>query len=528
MNEGEGKSEVVINFKLARQYVNSACLGVDSGRVEVKSYWDCTSSALFYEVGGCNLMKSRVDFQVLTLPTANDWLVVLPKCANIDLNFMQRASEIAENAQDANRLYCGAGLAPFSLSIETKSLVSFCFDQINASTQSSTQIRVSVVLESPIVLPRDFVKERLSEPSLTFIDLLSIVNREVQSFKICAEAHSSLAFGLDHKLKAPKPHSSNFKSTERDAFSKSRTLTVITRTTGSRNDLLVRCVESVSKFANQLVDLKLEHLIIYSGNKPQITASQNLILIRNQSDKLSSRLAGLISGISAAQGDYLLFLDDDDFVESDLANDVEKILNFDDTARITFFDSQQIFESRKLKKGRPRKGHRYSASNGMGSYFGPNKTPISSVIYPKNSLVQLEKISDISQFPSVLEDHLLLMIALMDYPHKPAYYSKVLTWISIHGRGQTVIDQETNEWAASIANLRRVMVEVFSSVDKEYLLENSNLIRPAKINGQRLLIRMLGIASPASWRTLLYFQVPKKLITGRVTLGDLWNKYLSH
>jgi hypothetical protein len=120
------------------------------------------------------------------------------------------------------------------------------------------------------------------------------------------------------------------------------------------------------------------------------------------------------------------------------------------------------------------------------------------------------------------------MIALMDYPHKPAYYSKVLTWISIHGRGQTVIDQETNEWADSMANLRRVMVEVFSSGDKEYLLENSNLIRPAKAKGKSLLIRILGITSPASWRTLLYFQVPKKLISGRVTLGDLWNKYLSH
>lgn len=472
-------------------------------------------------------MEPNFDFELLSVPTRDDWVLLLPKSIDLDSNFFSRIAKLANEAVSSRQIFCGAGVYPTQLSVATSSLVSFCFDQVNTPTHSTGAFRVLAILESPILMPWAVFRDPIFSSIKNFKQLLDTLNREVRVFNLYAETNSLLTYGMNRRLQVQRLDL-ELKNQRRDSFSLNRKLSVVTRTTGSREEMLERCVESVANFSRGLNQLEVEHLIVFAGNKPQVSNAFNVFLIANEADSTNSRLGGLLAGIAASSGDYVLFLDDDDFLNADAAKEVEFILNFDIAVRITLFNSQQIFEKKQKASAQLKTGHTYRATNAMGSYFGPNRTPISSVIYPKQTLAELASISNLDQYPKVLEDHLMLILALKSSSSEVAYSSEILSWISIHGQGQTVLEQQPLEWIGAMSELRRVLAEDFDFRDKGSLLEVANLVRRQLIHQTSAFSRLLEIARPSFWRTVWNFNLPGRVFSGRVDVKELWLKYLSH
>lgn len=471
-------------------------------------------------------MLEYIDFDLQAIPDCPNWVLVVPKSVNLDSEFKARASQIIKASNQECRIYCGAGLAQMPFAAISKSLISFCFDQTNSPTHLRGTFRVKCILESPLLVNQSLLGIEELKGLSSFKKLLEAINNKVSAYEIFAEANWKMSYGLNKRLHVPRKINRDI-LTKNDPFSLNQKLSIITRTIGSRGQKLLRCVKSVAEFSKGLHSLDVEHIVIYSGDKPGLPDNAIVKFVKNEKTEHNSRISGLLKGIDASQGDYILFLDDDDFLNHDSAEELQQVLNFDPVQRIVFFDSQQIVENKRKNNGRAPKGHRYRALNSVASFLGPNRTPICSVVYPKSTLDHIAESLRGSGAPMVLEDHLIFMLALKVSDFNFVCSDKILTWISVHGDNQTVLNQIPIEWLSSMAAIRTTLLEDSNPKLTEIQARYANQLRFQEIQ-KGIPRKLLRLGTCSFWRAFLAFRVPGRLLSNQVTIRETWLKFLGH
>lgn len=462
-------------------------------------------------------MSSNFEFLALE---EGSWFLAIPDSLVLDDGFLARAHKLSSGQTASNTVFCGAGFHHVDISVLTRNLVSFCFDQLNSPTLVHEQLRVKQILKSPLLIHKNLVGSISEMGIYDFEKLLAFLNRQVILGELKAVASSKLAFGSRKILRYPI-RSSASRALMSDPFATKKTLTIVTRTLGNRPHLLQRCIESVAAVGGRLRLLEIEHLVVDGSPLKSNKFPPNLPVIPNEySAGADSRLGGLKSGLAAAKGDYILFLDDDDTLNFEIAQKLEESLTFDTQERIFFFDSQQVFWRHKSVELKPKKGFKYQARLAPGSYLSPNQTPICSAIYPRGAIVELLKISDFERYPKVLEDHLVLMMALNSHVAKKSYVTEVLTWINIHGASQSVLDSRSQDWINSASSLRRVMIENHSDLRSSELVEFSKYTKQIVNRKNRATALIFLIFSLSNWRSFYKFGLFRKLFTGELSISE--------
>ena len=239
-------------------------------------------------------------------------------------------------------------------------------------------------------------------------------------------------------------------------ITKAPSLAVITRTRWQRPKLLSRNIDSVSKaIANSRQGIEVRHVIVSDLHPPseveQLEADIAYVPIDDPGD---SRFRLINWAVHNLEEEFFWFLDDDDYLDENAIHEIEYALSCRLSRGLIFVDSQQqiVFEGG-IFDGKIFSGHKYRAAKYEASYSENNFTPICSVIFPKD-LIQdipegaLDRIT-------LLEDHLLLILALAKTNKVPLCVSKTLAYISVKKKGGADVLLNQKAWNEARSELVR-------------------------------------------------------------------------
>lgn len=240
-------------------------------------------------------------------------------------------------------------------------------------------------------------------------------------------------------------------------------VSVVTRTRFTRNHLLRRLLTSASRA--RLESPSLEIIIVSDVSKAEIDLHVDglkrdfpYLLIKGCHNVNSghSRTENLIAGIEQASGEYVLIVDDDDYIDP---------LCFT-KLRSAFFLGQQplilgdsmVHEEKWIRADDGRmilaqnvRLKTFSANHWREQFGGVNQLPICSGVFPKNVLTRRLIRSKMNY--DLSEDYALFLLVLSD-PHLPAIYEipHCLCHISIRsGDDNSVTAPDRTAWTRDIA-----------------------------------------------------------------------------
>lgn len=475
-----------------------------------------------------NLVDKPRDFSTQETHSGH-WILVLPREVTIDPGLLGRVERFDFSAASEETVYCGAGIHPAFLSEASGRLVSFCFDERNSPSHKSPSIRVYQILNSPLLIPAAIFEKLDASNCSDFSHLLDLLNRLVASFEIRALAVSILNFGYGNRALITTQAFRNPKS--QDRFAIPRRLSIVTRTGLGRESYLVRNMESVDRFAELAFPLEIEHIIVHQDAESSISEKPWRRIVKNNSFQTTpSRLSNLLKGAKLATGDFVMFLDDDDFLNEGLAGFFSFVMLFEAESRFFVFDSQHVIDSSSDLRITPpdRLGHRYTAFDVLSSLLGPNRTPISSIVYPVHSLAALNRLHDCPQLPSLLEDHLIMNLALMGSESQLAFVPEVLSWISLHSSHQSVSRPNEPEWIDSVNKVRAILFSESNLPLQNRQIELFKSYRVSRGNKRTRVRSLFSLFELTNLRTVFYLGIHRQILNGRLPLIEVWKRYRSH
>jgi len=243
-------------------------------------------------------------------------------------------------------------------------------------------------------------------------------------------------------------------------------LSVVVRTRFDRMHLLERLLTSLSRARHDAVDMEV---ILATDAAPDLVGEHlaalrqrfcNLALRVQQTaataqDTAHSRVGNMLAGLMAARQDYVVLIDDDDYVD---------LFAFEPLLAARFMGSLPLIVTgsdlhnetwEKTPSGRwvlsqstPR-GH-YGAEGWRDMFTGVNRLPINAPIMPRAWLQARLGAFDFRH--DLSEDYALFLLLFTD-PDLPAIFESPATFchISIRGRANTVTQPDRRPWARDIA-----------------------------------------------------------------------------
>lgn len=466
--------------------------------------------------------------KVVELHDGNEFIVVIPPDFYLSPQAISRLSEITAKSEfaDGTRVLVANGRLPYAFGYDADNRISFVFTKRTGLNALDHSTNVELALWGPIALSKKLWL-RLAGQNPDFRTFLYNLNSRRSDLDLEIQASRELASFYDGlKLPEIKPP----KKVEEFIYkggSRAK-LCIITRTTGSRDKFLERNVSSVAAFAKRVAALEIHHMIVSSN--PDFKA--NFELPKNAHVSLfdvgnhasnDSRTALMHMAILASDADHFWLLDDDDWLNPEIALHLDKVFGLNRPEGLIFLGAQHVHEAGESKAQRP--GARYFASHALSSFFGPNKTPICAVIYKKTP----ELIRNLS-FPhgqKVLEDHLLLIEALLSNNKSPIFIEEVAAFISIREKGQSVLEADDFFWKSSTAEVLTHAVKVAEvSPIANHLIALSSIksrelgaVSPGFLRTGVYAVRALF--RPGTWAAISDFRVIQRLISGRLKARDL-------
>jgi len=247
-------------------------------------------------------------------------------------------------------------------------------------------------------------------------------------------------------------------------FAERPTISIVTRTQFKRTFLLRRLLTSISRA--RVDSLPIE--IILSSDIEEQKAQDHLRLLSRDFPNLIiklclnrrpeySRVANLFGGAETASGDYVWFMDDDDYVDLFAFRAIQGVffcgsrpfIVGDCTVHKEHWDlSDQEFPV----LARTNVANNYPGSHWPRLFFGVNHLPICGAVIPRDFLcdrfAQFEFMHDLS------EDYTLFLLLLGSEKLPPVVnLSRVISHISVRDNSDnTVTVEDRTEWTRDISN----------------------------------------------------------------------------
>lgn len=239
------------------------------------------------------------------------------------------------------------------------------------------------------------------------------------------------------------------------------TLSIIVRTRFDRNHLLRRLLASLCR--NDRVGIDLE--IILSTDADPALAQESLSLLQQDFCNLQiqlqqnqpakhSRVINMVCGLRAARNDYVMLIDDDDYVDLFALSALSGV-NFMGNMPLIVTNSDvhdEVWEE--TPSGRwvlTHSAHQktYPASGWRQIFSGANHLPICAMIIPKHRLWQ--RLDTFWFNHDLSEDYALFLLMFTD-PQLPAIFElgETICHISIRGTENSVTMQDRRPWVSDI------------------------------------------------------------------------------
>lgn len=238
-------------------------------------------------------------------------------------------------------------------------------------------------------------------------------------------------------------------------------LTIITRTRFERMHLLRRMLTSISRARHDEMALEI---VLSTDAKPEFAEETfknlqqdfvNLKLRLKLNPPIGhSRVTNLMAGVQVASGEYLMFLDDDDYLDL-FAFDTMRSATFAGNRPVIALTSNVHEETwEETPSGRWILSHSaemssYPASGWRKMFMGVNKLPICALIFTRTRL--RARLKSFRLKHDLSEDYALFLLMLTD-PELPAIYecAEPAVHISLRGSENSVLMVDRRPWVQDI------------------------------------------------------------------------------
>ncbi len=361
---------------------------------------------------------------------------------------------------------------------------------INASFARPVIANCQVIPETalePILVSEGYLQNRCAifSPSLTVGIDGSLMARDIGSLRseICDHFGSTLADQpvetLSGSIKVPPcsktddyRHEGPIQSENTDLseqvektirdHSEQFTLSIVVRTRFDRNHLLRRLLASLSRNNRGALDVEI---VLSTDREPSVSkeclaqlqqdfCNLQIRLQQNLPDA-HSRVTNMIGGLRAARHDYVMLIDDDDYVDL-FALSALLGVNFMGNRPLIVTDSEVHDESWEetpsgrwiLTQSTWRKT--YPARGWQDIFSGSNQLPICAMIVPKHRL--WARLDAFCFDHDLSEDYALFLLIFTD-PQLPAIFELGQTFchISLRGTENSVAMEDRRPWVSDIA-----------------------------------------------------------------------------
>lgn len=243
--------------------------------------------------------------------------------------------------------------------------------------------------------------------------------------------------------------------------SEAPSLTIITRTRFERMHLLRRMLTSISRARRDEMALEI---VLSTDAKPELaeatfkTLQKDFVNLKLRL-KLNppaghSRVTNLVAGVQIATGEYLMFLDDDDYLDL-FAFDTMRSATFAGNRPVIALSSNVHEETwEETPSGRWILSHSahmstYSAASWRDMFQGVNKLPICGLVFTRTRL--RARLKSFRLQHDLSEDYALFLLMLTD-PELPAIFecAEPAVHISLRGTENSVLMVDRRPWVQDI------------------------------------------------------------------------------
>ena len=409
-------------------------------------------------------------------------------------------------------ILCTSGATPAKFGLIPSFIADNTYDRLGGPTEIITSRRVSEVLPAPIAfLESDFPELYLDQDDLPKI--YKHLNKRISTGQITAYAAKGLACSFNG-VKKERRHRSEWPSLNSCTNRSNKpSIGIVTRTMGNRVKYLIQNFESVQALKRSMERVSTQHLLI--GDVEDLPLGElDVLRIQVQKGPEDNRLNLVRTALNSLDTDYVLFLDDDDFLLDSLGSELQRLLDFENNFEPIILPTRHFHERENGGKIRP--GKLFSTENLIKSFGGPNETPFPSVIYPRVKLIN--RISKMDLETSLLEDQLILMAYLGQGSTRPWHISVEAVGIRIHGK-QTVSNFESQQWQMSMADIAQQLASIY--FEDSTILETAAILR-SKGNQKRAILKILKlVCNSRSWVLIRDFRILHRLWTRQMTIREL-------
>ena len=242
-------------------------------------------------------------------------------------------------------------------------------------------------------------------------------------------------------------------------------VTIVCRTQLNRPEMLTRAVTSFAVAANEAPDLvHLAVRIVSDRSAEQLDAEMGRLKALAPALDLEgwhltvregrhSRVDLLLGAIERAEGDYLWFVDDDDFVVPASLRPIGRAVQTGRPFLVVGNSSHYDEEWSNGDGPRTLKSSRFARTLPAGGVFtalmGDNATPICSILFPTS--VMRERTADVRARGDYYEDFFLLLRALTAHGVEVLPINATFCGISVRGTENTIGAVDRSRWHLSYA-----------------------------------------------------------------------------
>jgi hypothetical protein len=261
---------------------------------------------------------------------------------------------------------------------------------------------------------------------------------------------------------------------------------IIMRTQFNRIELLKRALSSIFLAKSKMGDkIQLEIILVSDNYKNypkeirEIEKILNIVKVRTLPTLIPNRTQNIISGVRKSTGDYLSFLDDDDYLHQDYFQSIDKKLQ-SCNPEILFFSCTVNRETLKITNKnleilREEKLLTYEAKDSLKFFKGVNMTPICGFAVDRTVLLNFINKGLLKY--DLSEDYTLLL-GIMGSVCTIEVINKVLCFISVRDDGENTVTQiDRTQWLGNISDHLSMLLsdkQIFKNLNFINILSEAN------------------------------------------------------